>query len=1005
VRGVSVAAIVLILGVCLCGLAGAQTVKFQALTIEQAENGFVVKGTVRSSGLNDVGIVERDRMEVAVDIMGSAGAKYGLLPQSMYIRDPAGAETCYTKGSGPGGTMTKAEYYGTDVKSFRVAAFALRKEPVWRAYGGLKDWSKNAPDTVTSEFTGTIPLEHAGKTVRIRASLTHEWGGPYANWPAFSFHHDIGYEGVLKATGVNVDQPHEIKITWGPQSSANPAFPGQQVQCIVAAEDSLGHDLKYKWTALGAALGFNDPTLKSPTWTVQPNNTNAVVYWTIAVEVSCDHGASAKGHYVQKIQPSGEEDKAKALIMERFKKLPSGYFKGHSLFGVIPPGAANNLAQAFFDWGKYAPIFWPSFDAMEAQASKFEQFTCGSCQTKVLAMLDQMRLHGTAAEKEVFKYWDYGPIMSLGTWHQVVVIYPKGSSWRLEGTVLDPWPTQKPEAMTLGEWMKSSSLYVAPIPSFFWNGQYPLTGGKSYPTEPPPKPTPKQRRTARLLNSAQKQHYQSLQGNAARLNYLNQVGAQMEKANPNIFKSVATGTKSPVHMLITDSAGRRSGWVDANTFVNEIPAAEITDYDEPDNTKGMMALLPLATYQVKVTARQAGTFSLLRAMPEQFTTAALAHTAELNIAPGDTFTYTLSPDEPMTKLIKPGAAVIPFTDMVPGTGVGTGLQRLHPVADAYVYEYGYRNWNRANFGKLSTMTAGYHPQGGEKRVHMRFELPALGSVKRATLKLYQYHFAGQHVHRLCVHRVTGPWLEGNGVEHPGQSEPTAPPGEISWADQPGFDAAPAVTFMPPDNPNEWVEVDITALVNSWLAGAANYGLMLKVAALPTRNMPNTWYGFRSREYEDQAKHAVLELTLNGTTTGGTVAPPVGTNPPPNDDDDTDDLPPQLSDPVIRRAAVCEGVDEKHQPILRSSFPADTQRIGIYLEWANAAPNTQIRIQWYRDGKALWDSRMVAEGTRRAVSYLRSGESGTPLKSGRYQAQIFRGSTPVVALTFTIGLTR
>jgi len=995
-----VAAIVVALGVCLCGTSRAQTVKFQGLTIEQAENGFVVNGSVRCSGLNDVGIVESDRVEVCADIMESAGAKYGLLPESMYIRPPAGSETCYTKGSGVGETMTKVEYYGTDVKSFRVAAFALRNEPVWRAYGGLKDWTKKAPDTVTSEFTGTIPLQHAGKTLRIRASLTHHWGGPYAAWPAFSFHHDIGYEGVLRATGVNVDKPHEIKITWGPQSSANPAFPGQQIECIVAAEDSLGHDLKYKWTALGAALGFNDPSLKRPTWTVQPNNTNHVVAWPIAVEVSCDHGASAKGQFIQKVQPSGEEDKAKALIMDRFNKLPHGHFEGHKLFGVIPPGASNNLARAFFGWGKYVPVFWPTFDIMDIYAGKFEDFTCGSCQTRVLEMLDKMRLHGTPAEKEVFNYWDYGPIMSMGTWHQVVVIYPKGSSWRTDGIVLDPWPTQKPEAMTLGEWMKSSSLYMAPMPSFFWNGQYPLTGGKDYPTEPPPKPTAKQRRTQQLLSPAQKQHYASLQDIRVKLDYLDKVGAEMEQANPNVFKSIATGTKSPVQMLITDAAGRRSGWVDANTFVNEIPAAEITDYDEPDNTKGMMALLPLATYQVRITGRQAGTFSLLRAMPEQYTTAALAHTKELNIGPGDTFTYTLSPDQPMTQLVKPGAAVVPFVDMVPGTSVSTGLQPLHPVADADVYEYAYLNWNRANSGKIQTITAGYHPQGGEKRVYMRFELPALGSVNRATLKLYQYHFAGQHIHHLGVYRVASPWLEGEGVAHRGETEPTAAPGEISWVNQPGFDAAPVATFMPPDDANEWVEVDITALVNSWLAGAANYGLVLKVAALPTRNMPNTWYGFCSREYEDQAERPVLELTPASTPTGGTNQPPV-------DDDDDDgpvsgELPPQLSDPVIRRAGVCEGVDDQNRPILRNSFPAGTQRIGIYLEWANAAPNTQIRIQWYQDGKALWDSRMVAEGTRRAVSYLRSGKSGTALQSGSYRAQVFRGDTPVANLTFTIG---
>jgi len=46
-------------------------------------------------------------------------------------------------------------------------------------------------------FSGTIPLEYEGKTVRIRAKLVHAWGGPYANWPAISYHHYIAYEGKL----------------------------------------------------------------------------------------------------------------------------------------------------------------------------------------------------------------------------------------------------------------------------------------------------------------------------------------------------------------------------------------------------------------------------------------------------------------------------------------------------------------------------------------------------------------------------------------------------------------------------------------------------------------------------------------------------------------------------------------------------------------------------------------------------------------------------------------
>ncbi|MBW2622963.1 MAG: DNRLRE domain-containing protein, partial [Deltaproteobacteria bacterium] len=128
---------------------------------------------------------------------------------------------------------------------------------------------------------------------------------------------------------------HEIKITGGPQGSANPAFPGQQIECIVAAQDSLGHELKYKWTALGAALGFNDPTLKRPTWTVQPNDTENMVYWPIAVEVSCDHGASAKGHYIQKVWPKDNPQLAKFRDSFNARKVKGDVQVDRGEFGMI----------------------------------------------------------------------------------------------------------------------------------------------------------------------------------------------------------------------------------------------------------------------------------------------------------------------------------------------------------------------------------------------------------------------------------------------------------------------------------------------------------------------------------------------------------------------------------------------------------------------------------------------------------------------------------------------
>jgi hypothetical protein len=959
-------AIVLVLGVWLSGAAGAQTIKFQRLTIEQAENGFVVTGAVQGSGLNDVGIVESDRVAIYADVKGSANAKYGLLPQSMYIRPPAGAETSYTKGSGPGGTMTKAECYGTDIKSVSIASFKLRNEPVWRAYGGLTDWSKNAPDTVNSEFSGRIPLEYAGKTLRIRATLTHEWGGPYAWWPAFSFHHDIGYEGVLQAADVKTDQPHEIKITQGPSGRPNPvefnATPDKleiPVFCTIGARDTRDHAVRYEWECTDGQ--FDDPTKKDPIWT-QPQTFASYMKTGYNVGITCkvtcteDPAVNATASYIQKV--SGAQMISGTYHRVYLEPNPASQAVDlgtnveepwAGLFVMITgPDGKQTSARTDGNGSFQVEVDAPGTYTVEVEdANIFSReyvvtVTVPNGQVGLQYITDDWKMYQFARVASGYKMMQaQGMLQGGGDYNQVnglggVVDIVNKLDWH-------KFLNQSSDKL-LQQWKTKKWKYVAPGRN---HGQV----------------------GAGLLNALSNSIDNSLNSTPAPSNPPNLVktgggvqfrdnGAFMQRSlqpNEAIDCGIGRFVQNSTVLYYRDDRG----------VVAYVLEGLVLEY-APGNSRPIAGAI--TDYKI--------THDIGAATPvvERFEWAE----AEAVWATGK----------------RPGGGSTPD---VPTDG---SVLKLSPAMDADVYEYAYLNWNRTNSGKVPTITAGYHPQGGEKRVYMRFELPALGSVNRATLKLYQYHFAGQHIHHLGVYRVASPWLEGEGVAHRGETEPTAAPGELSWVNQPGFEAAPAATFMPPDDANEWVEVDITALVNRWLAGEANYGLVLKVAALPTRNMPNTWYGFYSREYEDQAKRPVLELTPASTPTGGTNQPPVA-----DDDDDgpvSGELPPQLSDPVIRRAGVCESVDDQNRPILRNSFPAGTQRIGIYLEWANAAPNTQIRIQWYQDGKALWDSRMVAEGTRRAVSYLRSGKSGTALQSGSYRAQVFRGDTPVANLTFTIG---
>lgn len=179
---------------CLAPSSG-QQIRIDQLTVTKTAERFEVSGRITASGLNPKGqIVEEDSFTIYVDTPNGPDPEWPVLPDGMTIRQPADAETSFVKDKR---YLTRREYGGHDVLALTAGGGPARPGCVWRTYGGLTDWAKNAPPEVTCEFKGSIPLQHAGKTVRIRAFLRHVWGGPYAAWSAYSFHHDIAYEGPL----------------------------------------------------------------------------------------------------------------------------------------------------------------------------------------------------------------------------------------------------------------------------------------------------------------------------------------------------------------------------------------------------------------------------------------------------------------------------------------------------------------------------------------------------------------------------------------------------------------------------------------------------------------------------------------------------------------------------------------------------------------------------------------------------------------------------------------
>jgi len=183
----------------ICLMAEAQKIEVNKYRIDRTDKGFVINGTVTATDLNPPGqVVESDILSVVACIKQNSSSQYPKLPESRYIVYPPGSVTAYTPGSGAGGTMTKEEYEGIGIAKINVAGLPLRTIPVWSSYGGIRDWMNKAPSTVMMGFEGIVPLEYEGKEVKIVATLEHVWGGPYANWPAYSYAHAIVYEDILK---------------------------------------------------------------------------------------------------------------------------------------------------------------------------------------------------------------------------------------------------------------------------------------------------------------------------------------------------------------------------------------------------------------------------------------------------------------------------------------------------------------------------------------------------------------------------------------------------------------------------------------------------------------------------------------------------------------------------------------------------------------------------------------------------------------------------------------
>jgi len=492
-----------------------------------------------------------------------------------------------------------------------------------------------------------------GQTVNLRAKLV---GGrrAYMMWP--NTYANIGPNTTVQTHGFD-------QMIYTVQTEA---FFGRGEWTVT--------DESYAWNTGGqGALSPLDATQERVAWTAPPQAGTFTI--TVTGRADFHFVRQAPGGQSEQDESSGDVSRtftiavmgpaepqtvtaAEALqhILARFRNLGSGPVEGSAPTYVGSAGFWNNMYSVFTD--------------------THDEYVCGGWQGKVLEMLDAMR-NGTDTEKAVFDHYDYGPIQAYYGGHQAVVIYPKGSDWRKTGTVLDPWPNQRPETFTMAQW--GDRFWFGVGPSSVYEGQYPLTGGTDYP-KPRLKIPPGHMALLRRVPKAQREQYLALTSQPARDQFI-------QSLPPSVTESTAVAVHSPVKMLITDAVGRRVGWQDRQTFVYEIPGADVDLFPEEGTDHGMVALLPLAEYRVQITGEAPGTFGFMRAMPATVTSAPLTEQREIPIDAGQAFTCRLSPTMPDAPLMGGDGtmmALVPMpVDAVAGAATGTatttGGQPAGPV--------------------------------------------------------------------------------------------------------------------------------------------------------------------------------------------------------------------------------------------------------------------------------------------------------------------------------------
>ncbi len=80
--------------------------------------------------------------------------------------------------------------------------------------------------------------------------------------------------------------------------------------------------------------------------------------------------------------------------------------------------------------------------------------------------------------------------------------------------------------------------------------------------------------------------------------------------------------------------------------------------------------------------------------------------------------------------------------------------------------------------------------------------------------------------------------------------------------------------------------------------------------------------------------------------------------------------PLAKDSAIKQAVICLGFDERSRLRgVQEVFPADTEKVALFLAIEDARPNAEIQITWYHEGKIIGRNLLIVSGDKKSISYI------------------------------------